>query len=207
MIFTVWKHTLALEKGGDKMQNQELTDRELEICEMITKGYNNRQIAERLYLSEGTVKNYITSMYEKTGVQNRAALTAIYVKMYENVMTELDTDNTWHTSGPRLRLEGLSGLPEIIPIKPKGQLFVIGRYDASVGRKQCDFEFEKTTRAISRRHASIERTADSYTITDLNSRAGTFVNGKRIAPEKPFMICDKDRISFGTAGADYVFED
>ena len=52
-----------------------LTDREHEICVLITEGLSNKQIAERLYISEGTVKNYISSIYDKTGIHDRVKLT------------------------------------------------------------------------------------------------------------------------------------
>ena len=38
------------------------------------KGLNNRQIADELYISEGTVKNYISSIYDKTGIHDRSKL-------------------------------------------------------------------------------------------------------------------------------------
>ena len=52
-----------------------LTDREKEICVLITEGLSNKQIAERLYISEGTVNNYISSIYDKTGIHDRVKLT------------------------------------------------------------------------------------------------------------------------------------
>ena len=52
----------------------DMTDREKEICTLLAEGLTNRQIAERLYISEGTVKNYISSIYDKTGIHDRAKL-------------------------------------------------------------------------------------------------------------------------------------
>ena len=51
-----------------------MTSREQEICSLLAKGLNNKQIAETLFISEGTVKNYISSIYEKTGIHDRAKL-------------------------------------------------------------------------------------------------------------------------------------
>ena len=72
------------ERGGEKQSISEkadrmtplepLTDREKEICTLITRGLSNRQIADRLYISEGTVKNYISSIYDKTGIHDRVKL-------------------------------------------------------------------------------------------------------------------------------------
>ena len=52
----------------------DMTDREKEICTLLTKGMTNKQIAEALYISEGTVKNYISAIYDKTGIHDRAKL-------------------------------------------------------------------------------------------------------------------------------------
>ncbi len=51
-----------------------LTKREQEICAMLAEGYTNHQIASFLYISEGTVKNYISSIYDKYDLHDRAAL-------------------------------------------------------------------------------------------------------------------------------------
>ncbi|RAU92263.1 response regulator transcription factor [Paenibacillus sp. YN15] len=48
-----------------------LSEREQQVLECIADGLNNREIAERLYLSEGTVKNYISSIYSKMDVRDR----------------------------------------------------------------------------------------------------------------------------------------
>ena len=52
-----------------------LTEREKEICSLMAEGLTNKQIADRLYISEGTVKNYISSIYDKTGIHDRVKLT------------------------------------------------------------------------------------------------------------------------------------
>lgn len=48
-----------------------LTERETEILVLIAKGYNNNDIAQRLYLSEGTVKNYSSAIFSKLNVTDR----------------------------------------------------------------------------------------------------------------------------------------
>ncbi|MGN0395138.1 MAG: response regulator [Coprococcus sp.] len=52
----------------------DMTEREKEICSLMVEGLTNKQIAERLYISEGTVKNYISNIYEKTGIHDRVKL-------------------------------------------------------------------------------------------------------------------------------------
>ncbi|MFT4413983.1 response regulator [Fredinandcohnia humi] len=49
----------------------DLTEREEEVLECLALGLSNKLIAERLFLSEGTVKNYISSIYHKLDVKDR----------------------------------------------------------------------------------------------------------------------------------------
>jgi len=55
-----------------------LTEREEEILRMVAQGMTNREIAQKLYLAEGTVKNYISTILNKIGARDRtqAALKA-----------------------------------------------------------------------------------------------------------------------------------
>jgi two-component system nitrate/nitrite response regulator NarL len=54
-----------------------LTQREEQIVRAIARGLMNRQIAEELRISEQTVKNQLTTIYQKLGVQSRVQL-AVY---------------------------------------------------------------------------------------------------------------------------------
>jgi ATP/maltotriose-dependent transcriptional regulator MalT len=49
-----------------------LSDREREVVSLIAAGSTNREIAEQLYLSPHTVKEYTSGLYRKLGVRNRA---------------------------------------------------------------------------------------------------------------------------------------
>ena len=67
-------------RNGDGAENdaapvEPLTEREKEIAGLMVEGFTNRQIADRLFISEGTVKNYISSIYDKTGIHDRVKLT------------------------------------------------------------------------------------------------------------------------------------
>jgi len=55
-----------------RQQDSIFTDREMEIGSLIAQGMSNRQIAKHLFLSEGTVKNYVSELYQKLGTSNRA---------------------------------------------------------------------------------------------------------------------------------------
>lgn len=59
----------------------ELSDRELDILLLVAEGLNNKEIAQKLYLSEGTVRNYISNMLEKLSLRDRTQLAIYYYKM------------------------------------------------------------------------------------------------------------------------------
>lgn len=61
-------HHASCDLSGD------MTKREKEICALMVEGLTNKQIAERLFISEGTVKNYISNIYDKTGIHDRVKL-------------------------------------------------------------------------------------------------------------------------------------
>jgi DNA-binding NarL/FixJ family response regulator len=48
-----------------------LSERELEILGLLAKGLTNKEIATRLYLAEGTVKNYVSNLLQKMNVRDR----------------------------------------------------------------------------------------------------------------------------------------
>jgi len=52
--------------------------REIEIIEQVAKGLNNKEIAEVLFLSEGTVRNYISTILEKLNLRDRTQLVVYY---------------------------------------------------------------------------------------------------------------------------------
>jgi DNA-binding NarL/FixJ family response regulator len=58
---------------------EKLTEREIQILQLIAKGLSNTVIAERLFLSDGTVRNHVSSILAKLGVSDRtqAAVVAI----------------------------------------------------------------------------------------------------------------------------------
>ena len=57
-----------------------LTDQERRILELIGEGLTNRQIAERMFLAEKTVKNYVSSMLGKLGMERRTQAAVFAVK-------------------------------------------------------------------------------------------------------------------------------
>jgi len=56
------------------------TERELQIMELISEGLSNKEISNRLFISEGTIKNYISSILSKTSLNHRTQIAIYYLK-------------------------------------------------------------------------------------------------------------------------------
>ncbi|MCB8976513.1 MAG: response regulator transcription factor [Ardenticatenaceae bacterium] len=61
---------LAASKSASALP-EPLSDRELEILQLIAEGLSNPEIAARLFLAEGTVKNYVSNILQKTDTRDR----------------------------------------------------------------------------------------------------------------------------------------
>ena len=64
-----------------QVTNHDLTDRELEILKEMLTGDSNQEIAERLFLSPGTVKRHVENLLFKTGFHTRTELVAEAVRL------------------------------------------------------------------------------------------------------------------------------
>jgi DNA-binding NarL/FixJ family response regulator len=62
----------------------DLTPRELEVLKLIAAGANNREIAQKLYISEGTVKNHVTNLLNRLNLRDRTQA-AILAKTYLSI--------------------------------------------------------------------------------------------------------------------------
>jgi len=83
-----WLDDGAMRRALDKMMRREagladavrvLTPREVEVVKMVATGMRNKQIAEKLNITEGTVKIHLHSIYQKLGVSGRVEL-SIYAR-------------------------------------------------------------------------------------------------------------------------------
>ena len=61
-------------------KDYDINEREESVIELVAKGMNNKEIADRLYLSEGTVRNYISVILEKLKLRDRTQLAVFYLK-------------------------------------------------------------------------------------------------------------------------------
>lgn len=57
-----------------------LSDKEIELVTLVAEGMTNREIAERLFLSEGTVRNYVSVILEKLALRDRTQLAIFYFR-------------------------------------------------------------------------------------------------------------------------------
>lgn len=130
-----------------------------------------------------------------------------YMQMQNDPNDEVTDIDQPGMGGTGFRYIGISGHPGFIGVSiEEGAVFTIGRLSESAGSHQSDFEFPQRTKAVSRRHAAVERRVDGYYIVDLDSSAGTFLNGQKLPPNAPFRLERGTRVSFGFSGADYIWE-
>ena len=80
MIGSVFKTIKKSTQAKHAAQFFMLTSREMSVMALVSKGMTNRQIAEKLYLGEGTIRNYVTSVLAKLMLANRAEAAAFAVK-------------------------------------------------------------------------------------------------------------------------------
>ena len=67
-------------------KNSILTPRELEVMNLVIKGYHNPKISEILCISEHTTKAHLSSIYEKLNVTNRIQAIIMYIKENRNII-------------------------------------------------------------------------------------------------------------------------
>ncbi len=74
----VMSQVAALARGSTNTTLEQigLTDREVGVLRLLARGWDNQRIAKELRITEGTVKNHVTSIYTKLGVRTRAEAVA-----------------------------------------------------------------------------------------------------------------------------------
>ncbi len=76
-VFSEIRHSIQKEEAA---AFGELTAQEMQVLALIAEGKTNREIASALFLSEGTVRNYVSSILSKLGVSNRAEAAAYAIQ-------------------------------------------------------------------------------------------------------------------------------
>lgn len=60
-------------------ESYDISGRELQVIMLVSDGLNNKEIADKMFLSEGTVRNYISTILEKLGLRDRTQLAVFYL--------------------------------------------------------------------------------------------------------------------------------
>ncbi|GCA68181.1 DNA-binding response regulator [Mediterraneibacter butyricigenes] len=72
--------SLMQQKESFDYHSLDINDRELEIIRLIAEGLSNKEIASALFLSEGTVRNYLSSILDKLHLRDRTQVAVFYYK-------------------------------------------------------------------------------------------------------------------------------
>lgn len=72
---------LLQEKKHFDWEACEIGEKELQVISLVAEGLSNKEIAGRLFLSEGTVRNYISNILEKLALRDRTQLAVFYLNM------------------------------------------------------------------------------------------------------------------------------
>lgn len=70
------------EEKSKKPSDYNLSEREFEVLSLIAEGLSNKEISEKLFLGEGTIRNYITNILEKLELRDRTQLAIFYLKNF-----------------------------------------------------------------------------------------------------------------------------
>lgn len=70
-------------KHSEPRQDYHFSEQEIAILEHVANGLNNKEIAQALFLSEGTIRNYISRLLEKLALRDRTQLAIFYYQKYQ----------------------------------------------------------------------------------------------------------------------------
>lgn len=72
-----------LKEGSKKDLSQfKISQREMDVLKLVGDGMSNKEIGEMLYISDGTVRNYVTGLLEKLNLRDRTQLAIFYLKNF-----------------------------------------------------------------------------------------------------------------------------
>jgi DNA-binding NarL/FixJ family response regulator len=82
-VFEALRRAPGTENQGDQLGLGSLTSREREVLNLLARGLSNASIAEELVITNKTVKNHLSRIYEKIGVHSRAEAIALWLGVRE----------------------------------------------------------------------------------------------------------------------------
>jgi DNA-binding NarL/FixJ family response regulator len=65
---------------GFDYEAKDISEKEYEVIQLVAEGFSNKEIAQKLFLSEGTVRNYLSTILEKLELRDRTQLAIFYLK-------------------------------------------------------------------------------------------------------------------------------
>jgi DNA-binding NarL/FixJ family response regulator len=73
---------MASENSNDTFDyhQYDITEKEYEVIQLVAEGYSNKEISQKLFLSEGTIRNYLSTILEKLNLRDRTQLAIFYLK-------------------------------------------------------------------------------------------------------------------------------
>jgi DNA-binding NarL/FixJ family response regulator len=74
--------------GGKSRERSPLSAREREIVQLVAQGYKNKEMAEKMFISEQTVKNHLHNIFDKVGVSDRLELALYAIHKGLHITTE-----------------------------------------------------------------------------------------------------------------------
>ena len=75
-----------------------LTYRQLQVAQLVAQGLNNREIGRTLGTTEQVIKNYLRTIFDRTGMSNRLELALWYVRRNWEVTHEVESHDSAHVA-------------------------------------------------------------------------------------------------------------
>jgi DNA-binding NarL/FixJ family response regulator len=100
LVREMWGRLQTLARQGTRRVEEHLSERELEVLLLVAEGLSNKQIAEHLFLSEGTVKVHVSRVIAKLGLERRTELVRYAIGKGLTLLDELSERKGYHRGPP-----------------------------------------------------------------------------------------------------------
>ncbi len=74
---------------GFDYRKYDISEKEYEVIQLVAEGFSNKEIAQKLFLSEGTVRNYLSCVLEKLDLRDRTQLAIFYLTQSKKTPTSM----------------------------------------------------------------------------------------------------------------------